>query len=272
MSLPNVSKHVLTSVYVILNTSVISSLPVKPFHFYQSMIFLISYAIFIFIYQGIAPKTVVFLELDLDKPSRSAILLSCGVIIGCPLVHFLFYCVFLIRTNVFKKCSGLESSVTLPPPIQRDITATDVILEDSGCPNFVDIKPEVKHDIAVKAACANGDAFKRFNGRLYKSETDLQDYRLKNGLFCEFARSSLIFHKSPNSKSTNDIFENENALENRIGNKTPEYRGSQIIVVKKYKNCENENSDSESNVSDHDSDASSDFLSQYITEDILAYL
>jgi hypothetical protein len=157
--------------------------------------------------------------------------------------------------------------------MQRDITATDVILEDSGSPEFIDIKPDVKDDILLKStSSANGDAFQHLNGRLNKSETDLRDYRLRNGLYCEFARSSLILHTR--NKSASDIFGEDSDLDSSR-TKTPERKGSKIIVVKKCETCTDddiEDDENNSKLSDCDSSASSDYLSQYFTEDILAYL
>lgn len=256
------------------NAAFVTKVPVKPFHFYQSAVFIIIYAIFLSIYQSQVKSSTIFLVLNWTEPKKAAVILSCVIFIGCLVIHCFIYLLFRLRTMLFKKCSVHEQT-SLPAAMKRDATATDVILEDGA--QFIDIKPDVKDDIGLKSnsSVANGDAFKCYDARMFKSETDLRDYRIKNGLYCDFARSSLILHPRSNSLHTaHSVFEDVDK-DQPTGNGIPgNFRGSQIIVVKKCKTCENDPEvDCESDdVSSRDSDASSDFLSQYITEDILSYL
>lgn len=272
-----ITKHLLTSVYVILNTSVISAIPCKLLHFYQPIIFFVIYAVFTAIWQS-QIQTHVLLVFDWTTPETTAVVLVCSVLAGTPLLHILFYGIFRLRFRLCKKCFRSKDLLGSPPAtIERDITATDVVLEHPDGPGvaFIDIKPDCKDDISVKpGSSANGDVFNRYNMRLFKSETDLREYRTKNGLYCDFAKSSLTVH--PKRKSASDIFDDDTPnLGNNI-DRTSKSRGSQIIMVKKCKTCENNNeesdSDSSSSHTECESNASSDFLSQYITEDILAYL
>ncbi|KAL4226219.1 hypothetical protein ACF0H5_014204 [Mactra antiquata] len=278
LTYPSVCKHLITSIYVILSSAFVTAIPVKLFHFYQPMVFIIIYAIFLSIYQS-QIKTSIFLVLDWTEPRDAAILLSCVILIGCPLIHTLFYFIFKLRTVMFTKCSNRKQS-TIPSAIKRDVTATDVILEDGDNSNgaqFIDLKPDIKDDIGLKSnsSVANGDISKTYNSRMFKSETDLRDYRTKNGLYCDFARSSFILHPRSNSLHVEHIVSDETEKDASTGNGiSGSFRGSQIIVVKKCKTCENnpEDDDDSDDVTSRDSDASSDFLSQYITEDILSYL
>lgn len=272
----SVSKHLLTTFYVFINLSVISSCPLKVLHFYQPTTFLIVYVVFISIYQT-QIETRMFLLFDWTEPRNTSILLLCIVFIGTPCLHILCYCVYRLRTYLFAKLSkqkdnGFEEPVT----IQRDITTTDVVLEHSTNPavSFIDLKPDCKDDITIKPSSSTSrDVFNRYNVRLFKSETDLRDYRIKNGLYCDFAKSSLILH--PKRKSASDIFGDDPPTLGNHLEKTPECKGSQIIVVKKCKTCEDNEgieSDTDTDSSQCQSNASSDYLSQYISEDILAYL
>lgn len=267
LSQAGVNKTILTSVYVVLNALIVSAVPVKVLHFYQPVFFVVVYTIFTTLFQ-VFHKSSEKLILDWARPVVTAVLTSSAVLILPIVIHLLFYVFFKVRLLVSTQCSVKKSRQDTALPqvtLHRDITATDVTLEENQGSEFVDIRPSVKDDMYVKlTVVSNGNAFEHYDSRLCKSETDLRDYRFKNGLYCDFAKSSPVMHH----RSISAIF--DDGTDVNIPPRSSSCRSSRIIVVKKFRS--EKNVTDKEDIDDASSNVSSDYMSTYISEDLLAYL
>lgn len=220
---------ILPTVYVILNSSFVSKIPIKVLHFYQPTILIILYAVFTGVYQELGGKSYQSYVLDWRDSTKSAITLVFMVVIAPCAIQSVIFGLYKFRVYLISKCSKTEKfDKKTKDRIHRDTTTTDVVLEETNESEFVDVNLNIKDDSEVKPnAQANGDAFKRYNTRLFKSESDLRDYQAVNGFYCDFAKCNRILH---HTHTAGDVFYNTN--ERDLESPQSDSKGSQIIVVK----------------------------------------
>lgn len=205
--------------------------PVKLLHFYQPTLVITLYAIFIGIYQELGGTSTEPLVLDWSDAQKCAVTLIFMVLVTPFAIHGTVFGIFKFRIFLHKRCLSKcveKQEAGVSDRIHRDITATDVVLEDTGNSEFVDVNLNIRDDFDVKTSDpSNSDVFKRYSTRLYKSESDLRDYRLMNGFYCDFARCSRILH---HTHTAGDVFYTTRVA--RDADTPSDSRGSQIIVVK----------------------------------------
>lgn len=224
-----INKILLTTVYVITSLLFVSVVPIKILHFYQPTLFVIIYAIFSGLYQELNNSVHQKFILDWKNSTKSAVVLVVMVGIAPLFFQCVFFGLYKIRTKVSSRCSKKDVDRGVADRIHRDITTTDVVLEDNSASEFVDVNLNIRDDFDVKTnAQPNGDVFRRYNTRLFKSESDLQDYRLMNGFYCDFAKCNRILH---HTHTAGDVFYNTN-IDRDIETPPSDSKGSQIIVVK----------------------------------------
>ena len=263
---------------MLLTNTVVNIQPVKVFHFYQPSAFVVIFICVATIVQAnfkdVPNETLIF---RCDKPLRAGLISVCIVFIVIPILHFLFYAVYKLRIFLCKKrfrtLSG--SSCSLQVPIQRDITATDVVFHYNESGTYIDLTPDTRDDITVHMGAAGNSKYanKPINWRTHKSETDLREYRSQNGLYCDFAPASGIFYhtelddsepdeNSPSTPNGSRCTSNECSQSTPNGSRCTS-KSSQIILVKACNSYVNEAFENDSYCSDTDcrSNASSDFFS-----------
>ena len=256
----SINKIILTSVYVITSILFVSMVPIKVLHFYQPTVLVAVYAIFSGLYQEFNRSVHQYYVLDWTDSTKSAITLVFMVVVAPFLFQCILYGVYRIRTKVSNRCSDISiQSPEVADRIHRDITATDVVLEDN-MHEFVDVNLNIRDDFDVKpVAQTNGDILRRYNTRLFKSESDLRDYRTLNGFYCDFAKCTRILH---HTHTAGDVFYNTNH-DRDIDTPNSDSKGSQMIVVK---GCvTNESRDSLDDASDIYSEDLEDISSSDLT-------
>lgn len=251
-----INKVILTSIYTITNAAIVSKTPVKIFLFYQPFIFIICYFVFSAIYQYYGQDSPFGYYTDWTYPRKSGIVLvTC--ILAIPLIHLLFFAVHKLRILLHDKYflhkngsgNGHKNTSENGTAVKydRQITTTDVVLDESQDGDLVDVTPDAKDDIGLKSheITQEREISNIYNSRLFKSESDLRDYRLKNGLYCDFATSSFVVH--PRRMS--------DACHNKSGHLLYNAAISRVIVVKKFPHEDDETEeDMESVTSDCDKD------------------
>ncbi|KAK7490566.1 hypothetical protein BaRGS_00018169 [Batillaria attramentaria] len=130
MTLLSMAKHVFNSVYVLLDLGVTAT-PVRLMHFIYPAGYAVVYLCFTSFYWGVGGVNMdgepyIYKVLDWSDPAQASLLgLSC-VFGGVPAVHFLLWCLYMLRKTVYGQCVQ-----TGPPPplnveqnrVQRTLSA-----------------------------------------------------------------------------------------------------------------------------------------------------
>lgn len=171
-------------------------MPVKLLHAYQAPVLVIVHAIVGAVYQSKHEHKDVQLYLDWSHSEISGPVLVLILLLSI-FVHCLFYGIYRVRIYIYKQCSSSEKEIpdhaSNVDNVQRHATATDVILDEIKSQDFVDITPYIKDDIGLRNSMCKDSPATRVN-RLFKSESDLSEYRTRNGLYCEFLNNDVVLH------------------------------------------------------------------------------
>lgn len=291
-----INKHCVMSAYVIANAFIITSVPTKVFHFYQPVLLASVYIVFALIFQA-SSDTAINLNYGYktaDKASKSltVILAVCLTVFAIPFIHLFMFCIYKTRHRVWARCSMLHKLNETPVKdihsprmsLQRDTTTTDVVIQKKKREfHYVEVRPEIKDDSCVKLNADRGreTALSGCSSRLNKSETDLRLYVSQNGFYCEFAPPSQISHYKDDTSLFDDRSSGANSSRVNSGHESTYGgrgsgsngpKGSHMIVVKKCKSANDDigGIDNEA-LSDTLSTVSSDYLSQYMTENGFVY-
>ncbi|XP_052781563.1 uncharacterized protein LOC128218073 [Mya arenaria] len=193
-----INKVLLTTIYVITNSVFVTRIPVKFLHCYQAPVFILFHAITCAVYQSSKQSSDFRFYLDWSRPNKSGAILVIVIVVSI-IVHCVFFSIYKLLVLLYKRFfSGVKEipdDIGSVENLHRHATATDVVIDEIRTQEEVDFTPNTKDDLDLKASSSERDEeFNKRCSRLFKSESDLGDYRTKNGLYCDFLDSRVLFH------------------------------------------------------------------------------
>lgn len=123
----SVNKHLLNSVYTLLNLSY-SAKPVQILHVYQPVIFACVYVIFSLIYHALGNEPI-YPILDWNKPGSAALLTVLSVLVGVPVFHLVCFALYTLRLFVSLKCQCKAGNDN--ENMKGEVTTRDVELQEA---------------------------------------------------------------------------------------------------------------------------------------------